>query len=131
MKDEENKLTLDIIGTFEVAIARNRLRQTAARYRLPLTLQARAAATITSIAELVLFQTEANNRQLKLVIFIHHETEQKGIEFQFFAALRSSINKHSSSAEWQLSQACDEFEISQHGSFDHLIMRLWARRKDS
>ena len=131
MKDEDSKLTLDINGTFEVAIARNRLRQAAARYRLPLILQARAAATITSIAELVLFQTAANNRQLKLVAFIHHEIEKQGIEFQFFAALRSSINKHSPSAEWQLTQACDEFEISQHGSFDHLIMRLWAQRKQS
>jgi hypothetical protein len=131
MNADENKLTLDITGTFEIAIARNRLRQAASKYRLPLALQARAAAAITSIAELVLFQTETNNRQLKLVVFLHHDKEVQGIEFQFFAPLRNSINKHSPIAEWQLMQACDEFEISQHGSFDHLIMRLWARRKPS
>lgn len=131
MNDEAYKLNLDITGTFEVAIARNRLRQAAASQQIPLMLQARAAAALTSIAELVLFRSESKNRQLKLVVFIHAEKDAQGIEFQFFAPLRNDIMKHLSTAEWQLQQACDEFEMSVHGSFDHIIMRLWTRRKSS
>ena len=130
MSSEDEKLTLDIKGTFEVAIARNRLRQISTSHRLPLMLQARASAALTSAAELVLFQSHTKNRQLKLVVHIHSGENLQGIEFQFFAPIRSDIMKHLPSAEWQLQQACDEFEMSQHGSFDHVIMRLWARRKN-
>lgn len=131
MSTEPQKLTLDIAGTFEVAIARNRLRQAAAGYQIPLVLQARAAAALTSIAELVLFGSVGKNRQLKLVVYVHPEKDAQSIEFQFFAPLMSDIMKYNSTAEWQLQQACDEFEMSAHGSFDHIVMRLWTRRKTS
>jgi hypothetical protein len=129
MSSEDDKLTLDIKGTFDIAIARNRLRQAATSQRLPLMLQARASAALTNAAELVLFQSDTKIRQLKLVVYIHPKQDSQGIEFQFFAPFRSDIMKFLPSAEWQLQQACDEFEMSQHGSFDHVIMRLWARRK--
>jgi hypothetical protein len=131
MITEQNKLTLDIKGTFEVAIARNRVRQGAAALKLPLMLQARASAAITTIVELVLFQSKVSKRELKLVVLFHTEQAQQGIEFQFFAPFRSDILKHITVAEWQLQQACDELEISQHGSFDHVTMRIWSRRQNS
>src|SRR5215204_1781354 len=131
MITEQNKLTLDIKGTFEVAIARNRVRQGAAALKLPLMLQARASAAITTIVELVLFQSKSNKRELKLVVLFHAEQAQQGIEFQFFAPFRSDILKHITVAEWQLQQACDELEMSEHGSFDHVTMRIWSERKNS
>jgi hypothetical protein len=130
MTSEGTKFTLEITGTFEVAMARNRLRQAASAERLPLMLQARAAAAITRVAELVLFHGDVKNRQLKLVVLIHSASEPQGIEFQFFAPFRIHYPQDVQVAEWQLEQACDELEMTEHGSFDYVIMRLWARRKN-
>jgi hypothetical protein len=153
MNSENTKLTLDINGTFEVAIARNRLRKAASQHDLPLMLQARATAALTSITEVVLFQSGGKNRDLKLVVLVHSHPDQQGVEFQFFALLhnetikegampeqilpyghdelgmgQSRPIKQATDAEGQFAKVCDELNISQHGSFDHVIMRLWTWR---
>lgn len=126
---QDSKLILEIKGTFEIAIARNRLRQLTSKYRFPLMLQARAAAALTCVAEMILFHSDTKNRQLHLSIIVHDEAESQEIEFQFLAPLSSEISAEVGVAQWQLENACDELKISNRGVNDFVTMRLWVRRK--
>jgi hypothetical protein len=126
--DYEDRMTIEVTGTFDIAVARNRLRQLADRFYLPTVLRARASAAITTICELVLFRTNVPENKFHLTMIVLNDDTQKGVEFQFLAPLTTEIVQHFVVAEWQLERACDELVVSNRGHNDFIIMRLWAKR---
>ena len=125
--ERDDRITIDVTGTFDIAVARNRLRQLADAFQLPTVLRARAAAAITTIAELVLFRCNAPQTKFQLTIMVLDDVLQ-GIEFQFVAPLTTEIVRQYVVAEWQLERACDEMVVSNRGQNDFIIMRLWAKK---
>lgn len=123
--DSRDHLTVTIEGTFDVAVARNRLRQLADRFDLPTVLRARAAAAITTACEAALFKTPHPNSRIELTIQVLQENAKRGIQLVFHAPFRSDDN-----AEGQLQRACDCLKVEHVSGRDMITMSIWARERD-
>jgi hypothetical protein len=123
-------ITLQIRSTFDVAIARNRLRHLGTAQNLPTLVQARASAAITTIAELVLYKTRQTNPLLTLTLRLVNQ-ERRGLEFIFDAPFYREICPIFAIAEWQLQRACDEYRIDRFEMFDRIYLYLWCKRSPS
>jgi hypothetical protein len=121
------QITLQIRSTFDVAIARNRLRQFSVAQTLPTILQARASAAITTIAELALFKTRQVQPQLRLTMGLVND-QRKGIKFMFDAPFYKDICQSFAIAEWQLQRVCDEYHIESYETFDRIQLYLWCKQ---
>lgn len=128
--DPRDHLTVVIEGTFDVAIARNRLRQLADRFDLPTVLRARAAAAITTACEAALFKAQNKVAKLELTIWIVKEQSRQGVKLEFRAPFRSQIAVHNPGADVQLQRACDNLQINKDGDQDLITMAIWARDKE-
>jgi hypothetical protein len=128
--DPRDHLTVAIEGTFDVAIARNRLRQLADRFDLPTVLRARAAAAITTACETALFKVQNTRARVDLTITIVKEKTRQGVKLEFHAPFRSQIAVQNAGADVQLQRACDNLQIQQDGDLDLITMSIWARDKE-
>lgn len=122
-------LTLKMTGTYEIALARNQLRNYAAQHEILPLLRARSAAAITIIASVILFKSSDSNPTLELEVRPLEDDEVEGIEFQFYANLTHDISKRFVIAEMQLERVCDEIGITNRGDHDLVVMKIWAKRR--
>lgn len=120
---------IHIAEMYDVAVGRNRLRQLADKYYLSTIPRARAAAAIYTITDLVLYKSDNPTAALDLDIYVLLENDEaRGFELQFSAPFTTDISQKFLAAEWQLERACDEIGISNRGSMDHIVMRIWSKR---
>lgn len=129
MAQDNVSVSVDIAGTFDIAVARNRIRQLADQHQLPTILRARASAAITTIAELTLFKCDTLGRSLHLTMTILNDTPIRGIEFQFLAPLTTEISHNLVVAQSHLERTCDELIIKNRGQYDFIIMKLWCSQR--
>lgn len=126
---DHDHITIELKGTFDVAVARNRLRQLGDRHRLSTMLRARTSAAITTVAEMALFKASERTTKLQLtMVVLNEDGKNPGIALQFVAPFTNDIFVNYSYAQWQLERACDEIEIDNRGKFDFVTMFLWSKR---
>lgn len=121
-------LDLCIKGTFDIAVARNRLRRTADANHWPPIMRARISAAMTTLAEIVMYKGRSQPEQVMLKVMVINNGVQQGLEFQCLAPFKSDISQHYAVAHWQLERACDDLIIENQGAEEDLItMRVLAR----
>jgi hypothetical protein len=124
--DSRDHLTVAIEGTFDVAVARNRLRQLADRFELPTVLRARAAAAITTACEAALFKAQTHQSRIELAIHIIQDQARQGVKLEFHTPREDAANNQ---VNGQLERACDCLEIRRDGDQNLISMAIWAQDK--
>ena len=124
--DSRDHLTVAIEGTFDVAVARNRLRQLADRFELPTVLRARAAAAITTACEAALFKAQTHQSRIDLTIHIIQDHTRQGVKLEFHTPREDTPNQQ---VDNQLERACDCLQVHRDGDQNMISMAIWAQDK--
>jgi len=127
--DVPTGVSIEITGTYNVAVARQHLRKLSEELHWSQTLLLRAIAAFTALAETAHFK---DRRREHLVVYIEAIEREKahGIEFSADADL-DIISRDYPAARWQLERVSDEFEINRRGNTDHIVIRVLATEKRS
>lgn len=122
-------LVLPITGTFDIAVARNKMRKVAEQYNWPPAFRARASAALTVLAELVLFAHYPHANSLLLNINVLERGGQLGIEFvcDTSSSANGLFNSLSNPARSQLERASDELDFCTGNGTNQITVRVWTR----
>jgi hypothetical protein len=119
--------TLPIKGTFDIAMARNFLRQTAQGYNWPPQFRARASAALSALAELGLFAQPSNGSGFNLCIDILERGGIHGIECSCEIRRITQTDNFANYARLQLERASDEVEFKQLAEMQQIKARVWLK----
>src|SRR5262245_35549783 len=100
---------LSISGTFDVALARQRLRKLADEHAWPNLLRVRATAALTALVEVLYFHRLHPQDALRIAISIP-AADKPGIEFCSEVPFTSICARYAV-ARWHIERACDEFIV--------------------
>lgn len=112
-----------IQGTFDIAIARNTLRRKISGGNWTPTFNARAAAALTALGELILAVHHSTNVVLvNLVILEDHH--QQGVEFSCDVRLPEHHGDLNEPCQ-RLERACDTLETEEVGGHLYVSVKVW------
>ena len=118
---------LSIQSMVEVARARNVIRKVAQEHHWDPLFRARMSATVTTLAEMALFQRHNNVDSMVIYFDIVVMDDQEGVVFFCDVNTAGCDQIHYSLAHSQLNRSCDEVKIDKKEDIHHIMVRLWAR----
>jgi hypothetical protein len=114
---------IPIQGTFDIAIGRNTLRTKIVARRWAPKFNARAAAALTALGELILSAETSRIVPVRMRVL---EEEAAGIEFSCDIRLNNSSGDRFDEAQARLDRATDELDMVSGGSTVRVIARIWV-----
>jgi hypothetical protein len=114
---------VSIGGTFDVALARQRLRKLADAHNWPNLLRVRATAALTALVEVLYFRRINPQDALHIIISVL-PAGKPGVEFHIEAPFTEICTRYAV-ARWQIERACDELVVQSNSGLEHVTVKVW------
>lgn len=115
---------IPVHGTFDIALGRRTLRQKIASQRWESAFNARAAAALTALGELILLGQPC--ALIPVTIRLFHEPELSGVELSCSVDTAEMDSYRLDEAKRRLTNATDELDIQEDGRNHRVTAQVWC-----
>lgn len=125
MTEQDTSIMIQIGGTFDMAVTRQRIRRLSDEFQWSSMLRLRVIAAFTALAETLYFREHQREIPLTVNLCIFKDERRDTIEYHVDVNFEE-IRKRFPVAHWRLERVSDDLVIKNSGEIDHLVLRIWS-----
>lgn len=125
MAEYDTHMQIQIGGTFDMAVTRQRIRKLSDECQWSSMLRLRVIAAFTALAETLYFREHQREAPLTVSLCILKEGRRDTIEYHVDVNFEE-IRKRFPVAHWRLERVSDDLLIKNCGDYDHITMIIWS-----